>query len=49
MFTTGGLSASEKYIIKSRLNLIYWRAVETRAWICQHHRLVPRENGQRVR
>ena len=35
---TGGLSAAEKYIIKSRLGLIYWRAEEKPAWICTQHR-----------
>jgi len=35
----GNLTAAEKYIIKSRLGVVYWRADELPSFICSKHRL----------
>jgi len=35
----GAMTAAEKYVIKSRLGLPYWKAEEGTALICAHHRL----------
>ena len=34
----GELTAAEKYIIKSRLEIAFWKAEETASFICSFHR-----------
>ena len=36
--TAGELTSAEKYIIKSRLNIPFWKAEETASFICSAHR-----------
>ena len=36
--SAGELTAAEKYIIKSRLGIAFWKAEETASFICSFHR-----------
>jgi hypothetical protein len=42
----GELTAAEKYIIKSRLRIEFWKAEETPSFICSGHRRAIVQGGE---